>query len=278
VVAYDPAAGAEKRLREMVTAVWPTLERLGLQTNAHPERLHFAESLATAVQEAQFVQESVPEKLALKQETLAQIDTAAPPNTIIASSTSGYAMTDLQSLCGRPQRTVVGHPFNPPYLIPLVEVVGGAKTEAAVVDWAMEFYTAVHKHPLKLSREVPGFVANRLQEAMWREALHMVNEGLATVEEIDAAIVHGPGLRWPIMGPILTFHLAGGEGGMGYMLDHFDPGLFADWTKLAAPPITAELRQKMVEGCVREADGRTIQQLEQERDRTLIAILEAIEK
>jgi carnitine 3-dehydrogenase len=185
-------------------------------------------------------------------------------------------MTLLQQGCGRPERTVVGHPFNPPYLIPLVEVVGGEKTDPAVVDWAVAFYTHVGKYALKMSREVPGFVANRVQEALWREALHMVNEGMATVAEIDAAVTYGPGLRWAIMGPLLTFHLAGGAGGMGHMLDHFDPGVFESWTKLKAPPITPELRQKLVEGCEREAGGRSIRQLEQERDACLIAIMEAL--
>jgi carnitine 3-dehydrogenase len=142
----------------------------------------------------------------------------------------------------------------------------------------MDFYAAVGKRPLRLSREVPGFVANRLQEALWREALHMVNEGMATASEIDAAIVDGPGLRWAIMGPLLIFHLAGGEGGMGHMLDHFDPNEFASWSKLLAPQITADLRQKMVEGCLEEANGRTIADLERERDACLVAVLEAVRR
>jgi carnitine 3-dehydrogenase len=209
---------------------------------------------------------------------LAEIDAAAPPETVIASSTSGFAMTLLQKDCRRPERTIVGHPFNPPYLIPLVEVAGGTKTDPAAVDWGVEFYAAVGKSPLKLERELPGFIANRLQEAMWREALHMVANGMATVEEIDAAVVDGPGLRWAIMGPCLTFHLAGGPGGMAHMLDHFGPALKEPWTWLEAPELTTELRDAMVDGCQREAGGRTINHLEEERDACLMAIMEVLKK
>lgn len=278
VRAYDPAPGAEGRLRQAVAAAWPALARLGLREGADVGRLVFCDSMEAAVSQAQFVQESAPERLPLKQALLAEIDAAAPLEAVISSSTSGFAATDLQAECRNAERVVVGHPFNPPYLIPLVEVVGGEKTDGAVVDWTMDFYAAFGKRPLRLSREVPGFVANRLQEALWREALHMVNEGMATVSEIDAAIVDGPGLRWAIMGPLLVFHLAGGEGGMGHMLDHFDPNEFASWSKLLAPPITAELRRKMVEGCLEEANGRTIAELERERDGCLVAVMEAVRR
>lgn len=278
VAAYDPAPGAEGRLRQAVAAAWPVLTRLGLREGADPGRLVFCDSLAAAVSQAQFIQESAPERLPLKQSLLAEIDAVAPLEAVISSSTSGFAATDLQAACRNPERVVVGHPFNPPYLIPLVEVVGGERTAVEVVDWTMDFYAAVGKRPLRLSRELPGFVANRLQEALWREALHMVNEGMATASEIDAAIVDGPGLRWAIMGPLLIFHLAGGEGGMGHMLDHFDPNEFASWSKLLAPQITADLRQKMVEGCLEEANGRTIADLERERDACLVAVLEAVRR
>jgi carnitine 3-dehydrogenase len=278
ITAFDPAPGAEAKLRQAVSAAWPALTRLGLRQGADQTRLIFAQSLEAAVSTAQFIQESAPERLPLKQSLLAQIDAAAPPEAVISSSTSGFAATDLQAECPNPHRVVVGHPFNPPYLIPLVEVVGGERTDKEIIDWTMEFYTAVGKRPLRLSRELPGFVANRLQEALWREALHMVNEGMATVSEIDAAIVDGPGLRWAIMGPLLIFHLAGGEGGMGHMLDHFDPNEFANWSKLLAPQITAELRQKMVDGCLKEANGRTIADLERERDACLVAVMEALRR
>ena len=278
VTAYDPAPDAETRLRQKVTRVWPAMEALGLKKGANPERLTFVPDLRTAVSNAQFIQESAPERLALKQDLLAEIDAFSPASAIIASSTSGYSMSDLQKKCSRhPERMVIAHPFNPPYLIPLVEVGGGEKSAPAIVDWAVDFYRIVGKKPLKMSKELPGFIANRLQEALWREALHMVNEDMATVEEIDAAIAWGPGLRWALMGPCLIFHLAGGEGGMKHMLEHFNPELFADWTRLSPPPITENLIASMVDGCEREAGGVSIQALEEYRDDCLISIIKALE-
>jgi carnitine 3-dehydrogenase len=209
---YDPAPQARGDLLRMVEETWPMLERIGLRAGAHPDRLSFHADLAATVSAADMVQENSPEDGPVKRGVLAAIDRAARPDAVIASSTSGFAMTMLQADCARPERCVVGHPFNPPYLIPLVEVVGGERTDPAAVDWLAAFYAAMGKRPLRLSRELPGFVGNRLQEAMWREALHMVAAGEATVEEIDEAIAYGPGLRWAQMGPCLTFHLAAGGG------------------------------------------------------------------
>lgn len=278
VVAYDPAPEAETQLFKAIDNVWPTLERLGLAEGANPNRLSFAPDLASAVTEVDFVQENAPERAEVKIELITAIDAATPPAVIISSSTSGYPMTMLAQHCKRPERCVVGHPFNPPYLIPLVEVVGGERTDPAVVDWAVDFYKAVDKQPLKMTKELPGFLANRLMEAVWREALHLVANDMATVEEIDAAMRYGPGLRWAIMGPCLTLHLAGGEGGMAHMLDHFGPALKEPWTWLEAPELTPELYQAMVAGCDREAADRSIKDLEQERDACLIAILKALEQ
>jgi carnitine 3-dehydrogenase len=278
VTVWDPAPNAEAKVRDFIKGVWPTLTRLGLSEGADPARLSFAPDIAAAVREAEFVQENAPENLETKRKVLAEIDAAAPLSTIISSSTSGFGMSDMQVRCQHPERTVVGHPFNPPYLIPLVEVVGGRQTDPAVVDWTAAFYNQSGKYGLKMTRELPGFLANRLQEAVWREALHMVAAGEATVEEIDASITHGPGLRWALMGPCLTFHLAGGEGGMAHMLDHFGPALLEPWTRLAAPELTQELRDRMVEGCEREAAGRSIRDLEHERDEFLIELLGVLEK
>lgn len=273
VIAFDPAPGAETKLRAFVERAWVALAALGLQPGASIERLRFAQSLADAVKDVEFVQENAPERLEVKIDVLAQIDAAAPAEIVIGSSTSGYAMSEMQVKCRHPERTIVAHPFNPPYLIPLVEVVGGKQTSPAAVDWAIDFYNAIGKYGLRCSHELPGFVANRVQEAMWREALHMIANNEATVEEIDAAVTYGPGLRWPIFGPLLTFHLAGGEGGMGHMLDHFNPELFSTWTRLQSPPITPEFRDRMVAGCEAEAGGRSIQDLERERDECLVGIL-----
>jgi len=275
VVAHDPAPDAGERLRRIVDGAWPALEELGLAEGASPERLQIADSMAEACADVPFVQESGPERLDLKQRLLADLDAAAPADTVIASSTSGYGMSEMQRDCARPERTVVGHPFNPPYLVPLVEVVGGQKTDPEAVTWASAFYTAAGKSVIEMDAELPGFLANRLQEAVWREALHMVANNEATVEQIDRAMTEGPGPRWAFMGPCLTFHLAGGEGGMAHMLDHFGPSLEAPWTRLLAPELTTELRDRMVAGCERAADGRSTAELVAERDRKLIAVLRA---
>jgi len=278
VIVWDPAPGADEKLRDFIAGVWPTLKRLGLAAGADPGRLTFTSELAAAVHEAEFIQENAPENLETKRRVLADIDAAAPPSTVISSSTSGFAMTDMQIHCAHPERTVVGHPFNPPYLIPLVEVVGGKQTDPAVVEWTTAFYTHFGKYALKMTQELSGFLANRLQEAVWREALHMVAAGEATVEEIDASMAYGPGLRWALMGPCLTFHLAGGQGGMAHMLDHFGPALLEPWTRLTAPELTTELRDRMVAGCLREANDRSIRELEDERDEFLTELLGVLEK
>ncbi len=276
VVAWDPAEDAEARLRHLVDCAWPALVDLGLSDGASRDRLVVEPDLAAAVAHTDFVQESAPEQLDLKTRLLADIDAVAPPHVVISSSTSGFGMSEMQVACAHPERTVVAHPFNPPYLIPLVEVVGGVGTAPEVVAWTSEFFRSAGKSVITMDREVPGFVANRLQEALWREALHMVAAGEATVEQIDQSITDGPGLRWPIQGPCLTFHLAGGQGGMGHMLDHFGPSLLSPWTRLVSTELTPELRDDMVAGCEREAAGRSIDDLVAERDRGVIAVLRAL--
>ncbi|MEU5851328.1 3-hydroxyacyl-CoA dehydrogenase NAD-binding domain-containing protein [Saccharopolyspora shandongensis] len=277
VTAWDPAPDFEAKLRRLVDAAWPALIELGLADGASRDNLVIAPTLEDAVAEAEFVQESAPEDLALKRDLLARIDAATPAGVVVSSSTSGYGMTEMQVDCPTPQRLVVGHPFNPPYLIPLVEVVGGERTEPWAVRWAAEFFEVAGKSVITMDREVPGFIANRLQEAIWREALHMVANGEATPAQIDASITEGPGLRWPLLGPCLTFHLAGGEGGMAHMLDHFGPSLKSPWTRLEAPELTDELRDAMVQGCEEAADGRSIAELVADRDRAVIAVMRAID-
>jgi carnitine 3-dehydrogenase len=276
VVAWDPAPDAEARLRHLVEAAWPALTEVGLAEGATTDNLTVERDLATACAEADLVQESAPEDLELKRTLLADIDAVTPADVVISSSTSGFPMSDMQTKCGHPERTVVGHPFNPPYLIPLVEVVGGSATSAETVAWTSDFFRHAGKSVITMEREVPGFIANRLQEALWREALHMIAAGEATVEQIDQSITDGPGLRWPVQGPMLTFHLAGGQGGMAHMLDHFGPSLLSPWTRLVAAELTPVLRDAVVDGCTREADGRSIDELVAERDRGVIAILRAL--
>jgi carnitine 3-dehydrogenase len=280
VVAWDPAEDAEQRLHHLVGAAWPALTELGLAEGVsidNPlENLSVVADLASACAQADFVQESAPEDLELKRKLLADISAVTPEDVVISSSTSGYGMSEMATRSDSAERLVVGHPFNPPYLIPLVEVVGGTDTSAEVVEWTAAFFKHAGKSVIKMEREVPGFVANRLQEALWREALHMVEAGEATVEEIDLSITDGPGLRWALQGPMLTFHLAGGQGGMAHMLDHFGPSLLSPWTRLDAPELTPALRDAVVDGCEREADGRSIDDLVAERDLGVIAILRAL--
>ncbi len=278
VRAWDPGPDAEARLRTIVDAAWPALTELGLADGASVDHLSVDVELAAAVADADYVQESAPEQLPLKRRLLAEIAAVVPEHVVIGSSTSGYGMTEMAADTASAHRLVVAHPFNPPYLIPLVEVVGGERTAADVVKWTGEFLRLTGKSVITPDREVPGFIANRLQEAMWREALHMVANGEATVEQIDASITEGPGLRWAFHGPMLTFHLAGGPGGMAHMLDHFGPSLRSPWTRLQAPELTPQLRDSVVTGCEAEAGSRTIADLVRERDRRLVDLLRVLGK
>ena len=278
VVAWDPGSGAAERLAAFVERAWPVLERLGLRPPAAADRLRFAGSLAEAAGDAEFVQESAPELLDVKVALLAELDAVTPPGIVIGSSTSGLMMSDMAAQTRAPGRFVVGHPFNPPYLIPLVEIVGGRGTDPAAVAWAERFYTHAGKVCLTMGSEVPGFVGNRLQEALWREALHMIDSGQATIQQIDDSITYGPGLRWALMGPMLTFHLAGGQGGMAHMLDHFGPALLQPWTRLAAPELTPRLRDLIVAGVSESVGDASVQELERQRDDFLADLLLLIEK
>lgn len=276
VVATDPAPGAEESLRAGVENAWPALERAGLAEGASKDRLSFTADLEEAVSGAGFVQESVPEREELKQEVLARVDAAAPGEALIASSTSGFLPSTLQARCERPQRVMVGHPFNPVYLLPLVEVVGGERTSKEAIQRAMGFYRSVGMKPLHVKKEIDGHLSDRLQEALWRENLHLVAEGAATTKELDDAIVYGPGLRWALMGVNLTFHMAGGRDGMSHMLDQFGPALEAPWTKLKAPELTEELKGRMVAGTAEQAAGRSTAELERRRDEFLVRLLELV--
>ena len=276
VTTYLYDAAEEAALNRLLDVAWTSLEAIGLADGASRDRLRCTTDLAEAVAEAEFVQESVPEDLALKQAVYAELGDLVPADVVIASSTSGLSMSEIQARCPSPERTVVAHPFNPPYLMPLVEIVGGEKTAPEAIAWAAEFYRVGGKAPLVMEKEVPGFVATRLQEALWREALHMVAAGEATVEQIDMAVVNGPGPRWAFQGPCMTFHVGGGEGGMASCLEQFGPALKFPWTRLEAPELTQELRDRMVEGCERMAAGRDFAALSKEQTANLVAIAKAL--
>lgn len=278
VVAWDVAPDWASRLRAAVDNAWPALERLGLHPDASTARLRCAETMAGACRDAEFVQESAPERLDVKRGLLARIDSVTDPGILIASSTSGLLPSDLQADCQHPARVVVGHPFNPVYLLPLVEVLGGKHTAPENVDRAIAIYAGLGMHPLKVRNEIDGFLSDRLQEALWREALHLVNDDVATTEELDAAIIYGPGLRWAVLGTCLAFHMAGGDGGMRQFMRQFGPTLKSPWTRLQAPELTDELIDAMASGTEQQAAGRTVKELERLRDDCLVSIMETLRR
>ena len=259
-------------LTTLLDTAWDSLCRIGLGNGASRDHFRWTTSLEEAVEDAEFVQESIPEVLALKQDLYKTLGEIVDPRTVIASSTSGLSMSDIQAKCSTPERTVVAHPFNPPYLLPLVEMIGGHQTSPEAVAWTEQFYKAAGKVPLVMKKEIPGFIATRLQEAIWREALHMVANGEATVEQIDQAVVNGPGPRWALMGPCEIFHIGGGEGGMAYCLDQFGPALELPWTRLVAPELTPALRDAMVDGCEAMCQGADFSELSRKLNNGLVEI------
>jgi len=278
VSVWDPGPGGEERARQFVAHAWPALERLGLAPGADPARLEWHTELEAALEGVQFVQESAPEDKALKLELYARFDAALPREVVMSSSTSGLLMSELQA--GRPggARYVVGHPFNPPHLIPLVEVLGGTDTAAEAVDWAMAFYEEHAKMPIRLNKEVPGHLVNRLQAAIWREAIDAVVSGLASVEDVDKAIANGPGLRWALMGPHQIFHLAGGPGGMRNFLEHFGPNIENWWRDMRSVELTPEVKTRLIDGVDAECAGRSVAELAAERDARLLDLLELVNR
>ncbi|MGV7242724.1 L-carnitine dehydrogenase [Caballeronia sp. M23-90] len=276
VVAWDPAPGAEEQLRKNVANAWPALERVGLAEGASKGRLRFFETVEECVADADFIQESAPEREDLKLSLHERVTKAAKPEAIIASSTSGLLPTDFYARAKDPSRCIVGHPFNPVYLLPLVEVLGGEQTSEETLKAASTFYESIGMRPLRVRKEVPGFIADRLLEALWREALHLVNEGVATTGEIDDAIRFGAGIRWSFMGTFLTYTLAGGEAGMRHFMQQFGPALELPWTKLVAPKLTDELIDRVVEGTTEQQGSHSIKQLERYRDDCITSVLTAI--
>ncbi|WP_158889992.1 MULTISPECIES: L-carnitine dehydrogenase [unclassified Pseudomonas] len=276
VRAWDPAPGAEAALRTRLANAWPALQAQGLAPGASLERLSFHTDLDAAVANADVIQESAPERLELKRELHAQVSRAAQPDALICSSTSGLLPSDFYAEALHPERCLVGHPFNPVYLLPLVEVVGGRQTSAANLERAEGFYRELGMRPLRVRKEVPGFIADRLLEALWREALHLVNDGVATTGEIDDAIRYGAGLRWSFMGTFLTYTLAGGPAGMRHFMQQFGPALKLPWTYLEAPELTDGLIDAVVKGTQAQQGDLELAALERYRDDCLLAVQAAI--
>jgi len=276
VVAWDPAPGAEAALRLRIDNAWPALEKQGLKPGATPDRLRFVATLEECVADADFIQESAPERLDLKLELHARISAAAKPNALIGSSTSGLLPSDFYANTSHPERCVVGHPFNPVYLLPLVEVVGGNKTAPEAVQAAISVYESLGMRALHVRKEVPGFIADRLLEALWREALHLVNDGVASTGEIDDAIRFGAGLRWSFMGTFMTYTLAGGDAGMRHFMKQFGPTLQLPWTYLKAPQLSEKLIDDVVDGTRAQLGTHSIAELERYRDDCLLAVQEAV--
>jgi carnitine 3-dehydrogenase len=278
VAAFDVSGTAESLLRTAVNAHWPALQRLGLHPDASPDRLRFTTDLADAVDGADFVQENAPERVEVKREIFGRIDPLLDPAVVIASSSSGMSPSSIAQHCtDHPERVLVGHPFNPPHLIPLVEVVGGQATSEASIQTAMDFYAAMGKRPIRVRQEIPGHVANRLQAALWREAYSLVERGVATVADIDTAIAQGPGLRWALLGPFLNQHLSGGPGGIAHVLEHLGPPMVEWWADLGQPDLTPELVGTLVAGVQDELGKTDMADLTDRRDRALDALLAAKE-
>ena len=270
VVATDPMPGAEERLRNYVEEAWGTAAALGLADGASPDHLTFNADMREAVSGADFVQENAPERLDLKIKLFSEIDDATPTDAIIASSSSGITMSEIQAQARHPERTVIGHPFNPPHLIPLVEVVGGKRTAPETIRDAMAFYASIGKRPIHLKKELPGHVANRLQSALYREIAYLVEQDVLDVTAADDAVSWGPGLRWGVMGPSMLWHLGGGEGGIQHFMETLMGPLTAMWPTLGNPEMTPALKQKLVDGVLVEAGEHSIDELSTERDAMLL--------
>ena len=273
VVATDPAPNAEANLRKYVDEAWTALTKNGLAPSASRDRLTFEPKMAHALAKADFVQENGPERPDFKTKLFAEIDDATPPDSILASSSSGITMDVIQSACKRPERCVIGHPFNPPHVIPLVEVVGGAKTSPQTIEKAMAFYSSIGKRPIRLFKALPGHVANRLQAALYKEVLYLIQQGVLSVADADVAVSYGPGPRWGVMGPSLQWHLGGGPGGIHHFMEHI-MGPMETWMKaLGTPNITPELKQTVAAGVMQMAGNRSVEQLAAEENEIVTGLL-----
>jgi 3-hydroxyacyl-CoA dehydrogenase len=273
VVATDPAPNAESNLSKLVDEAWKDLTSIGLAKGASRDRLKFTTNMKEALSGADFVQENGPERPDFKMKLYAEMDEVVPVDSLLASSSSGITPSVIQSQCKHAERVVIGHPFNPPHIIPLVEVVGGSKTSPDAIERAIRFYASIGKRPIHLKKELPGHVANRFQAALYREMLNVIEQGVLSVEDADAAVCFGPGLRWGVMGQSLQWHLGGGAGGIKHFMEHLMPPLEGMMKALGNPNITPELKQKVINGVMQEAAGRPVDELAEEENRVLIGLL-----
>jgi len=273
VVANDPAPNAQANLRKYVDDAWEQLKAIGLSPGASRERLSFTSNMKEALSNADFVQENGPERPDFKTKLFADMDDVTPPDSLIASSSSGITMSVIQSKCKRPERCVIGHPVNPPHIIPLVEVVGGAKTSPDAIQQAKAFYASIGKKPIHLRKEVPGHAANRLQAALYREVAYLIEQDVLSVADADDAVSWGPGLRWGVMGPSLQWHIGGGVGGIQHFMQHLMDPLAAMCKVLGNPAMTPDLKQKITEGVLQEAANRSVEQLAKDEDEMLLGLL-----
>ena len=278
VAVYDVSAGTEQAVRDYVERAWPTLDELGLVKAGGRKEMSFHSSAADAVRGAVFVQESVPERIEIKHALYRDIEAHLVSGAVVATSASGLTLSEMQAGWSDPSRFVLGHPFNPPHLIPLVEVMGNGRTAAGVVEAAERFYESAGKVTIRVNREVPGHVANRLQAAVWREAIHLVKTGVASVEDVDKAMWAGPGLRWAAMGPTMLFHLAAGEGGLAEFCKRYTASFNRWWDDLGVLHLDPDLAQTLVDGVYQEAKGESQSELSQRRDALIAAMQKATAK
>ena len=270
VIAFDKDLKLEKKLLIEIKRAWPFVKKLFNKKKLNLKNFKYVTSIEEAVKDADFIQECAPENYKLKINLMNNISKKAKSNAIISSSSSGLLPTRIYSKCKNPARAMIGHPFNPVYLCPGVEIVAGKKTKKRFLNKANKFYKSISMNPIMVKKELPGYLADRLQEALWREALHIINEGYATTKDLDRAIEDGPGLRWSLMGTFLTFHLAGGKQGMKHMLKQFGPALKLPWTKLKAPKLSKKLSSRIINGTRKQSKGKSVTMMSNIRDEYLV--------
>ena len=272
VYAFDKDPKLKNSLIKEIKRTWPFVKKLFKKNKLNLKNFYYFTSLEKTLKDAEFIQECATENYALKTKLMSTIGNYAKPNAIISSSSSGLLPTKIYSKCKNPQRSLIGHPFNPVYLLPAVEIVPGKKTSTKYLNQAKKFYKSISMNPIMVKKELPGYLSDRLQEALWREGLHIINEGYATTEDLDRAIEDGPGLRWSLMGTFLTFHLAGGKAGMKHMLEQFGPALKLPWTKLKAPKLTKNLSSRIISGTKNQSKGKSVSMISNIRDEYLVEL------